>query len=613
MIFRPLSSLLVACVVTIANPLLIPLAASQTNSIDIKIEGAAVNSPITINGVSQQQLKELQKAIAADRTDELDTQKSLIKTLQDQLLITEGQMKAAFTIIGQKDVPPAEYGPRLIQIASQFKQFQTELEYAASRYPAVKKIQTEADRLIASGQVVAASTLIQNAQRDTGEPRLEAAELTALQAIAARIRLDSGEAASLYHAAALLAEPDPGTRFKYFLEETKQLNENTEEALRRDRIRDALAVLTKMQQDPAISQYPELATEAKLEYSVTLISEWKFSRSSTTLQQAVSTLTQLQESTNEGSRTWTLASFYLGNLYNIVGDQQKSLIILNDVKNHGDQQTIEKIHLELTSNLAGDLTDVGYEKRDMSYLQQAVELESGLATEIEKTDNSFAKGQIYYNQRITMFRIGDLTGDPAKLSEASALFQKSLGFLDKRNMAVSWAHAQTNLGITELHLAKLDGSTEPLKSAITAFKSALDVWEPKDREDRWFATTEFLTESYELLATNNRDRDVLNEGFSTLIEMDRHVDVGDEFLRKAKIYDLSGDAYMILVNTFGDRKAIGPARREYEKAKGVIAEHEVSAMLSGTPFGAGTQMYDEIEQKLKALSGRKSDNWQRRK
>ena len=214
MIFRPLPSLLVACVVTFVNPLLIPLAASQTNPVDIRIGGSAVNSPITINGASQQQLEKLQKAIAADRSDELETQKSLIKSLQDQLLINEGQIKAAFKIIGQKDVPPAEYGPRLIQIASQFKQFQAELEQAASRYPAVKKIRTEADRLIASGQVVAASTLIQNAQRDSGEPRLEAAELTALQAVAARIGLDSGEAASLYHAAALLAEPDPGTRYR---------------------------------------------------------------------------------------------------------------------------------------------------------------------------------------------------------------------------------------------------------------------------------------------------------------------------------------------------------------------------------------------------------------
>src|SRR5207245_9614350 len=92
----------------------------------IAIGGSVTGSTINI-GVPPEQLA----ALVQQAADLSETQKKVIAKLEGELDLNQRQIRAAWGILGENDIPPERLAGRLVEIAERFKA----LQEAASAQP----------------------------------------------------------------------------------------------------------------------------------------------------------------------------------------------------------------------------------------------------------------------------------------------------------------------------------------------------------------------------------------------------------------------------------------------------------------------------------------------
>jgi|GEM_PF-406473 putative toxin-antitoxin system antitoxin component (TIGR02293 family) len=96
-----------------------------------------------------------------------------------------------------------------------------------------------------------------------------------------------------------------------------------------------------------------------------------------------------------------------------------------------------------------------------------------------------------------LHRLGDLTGDPARLREAEAAYCAALAICGKDQFPRDWAAIQCNLGKVLVRLGGLTGDVEVLRRAEAAYRAALEVRTRESAPLDWAATQDDIGSSSE--------------------------------------------------------------------------------------------------------------------
>ena len=147
----------------------------------VAIGGSVTDSEIII-GIPESRVDELVR----ERTKPLEaltaSQKETIDLLKQNLELTQGQVRAALEILGEKDIPPERLAAKLVEVAKQFKQLRATAAAEPGDDAEVTALKKLAQDAIDEGKLDQADKLL--------------AELLTMQ-LAARDRLASNAATTL--------------------------------------------------------------------------------------------------------------------------------------------------------------------------------------------------------------------------------------------------------------------------------------------------------------------------------------------------------------------------------------------------------------------------------
>ncbi len=187
-----------------------------------------------IIGVPPQNVEELVRLRTKDLADLSDSQKETIALLKERLDLNERQLRAAFGIVGEANVPPEQVAAKLIGIAEQIKALRAENEQLRRGPPALAAIAEEAQALIDKGEFDDARHALARGREASRTLRIDASRYEAAF-LAQEARLDDlrlayrAAAAKYAEAAGLVAPFDTEQQWHLLLAQAGELyNQGTE-------------------------------------------------------------------------------------------------------------------------------------------------------------------------------------------------------------------------------------------------------------------------------------------------------------------------------------------------------------------------------------------------
>jgi len=136
------------------------------------------NEQTIIDGVPADKLKELVRLRTKDLSDLSESQKETIALLKEKLGINERQLRAAFGIVGEANVPPEQLTAKLAGIAEQIKVLRAENEQLRRGPPALAVIAEEVQALIDKGEFDDARRALARGREASRALRLDASPIT---------------------------------------------------------------------------------------------------------------------------------------------------------------------------------------------------------------------------------------------------------------------------------------------------------------------------------------------------------------------------------------------------------------------------------------------------
>src|SRR3954447_16145271 len=179
--------------------------AQQAQGGSVAIGGSAIGSTIKIEGVPYAKLEEAVRD--AKRPLELlsSSQQQVILLLQEKLDLNQRQLRAAFDILGEKDVQREQLATKLVEIAERFKALQATAAAQPGDDPKITALKAEAQTAISVGDLAKADQLLAEVEQlqtaALDRLALNAAETSAQRGQVALTRLRYSEAAQHFASA----------------------------------------------------------------------------------------------------------------------------------------------------------------------------------------------------------------------------------------------------------------------------------------------------------------------------------------------------------------------------------------------------------------------------
>jgi tetratricopeptide (TPR) repeat protein len=204
----------------------------------VAIGGAAVGNTIKIENVvcniPPEQLEPLIRLRTRDLQDLSASQRQVISLLEEKLDLNLRQVRAAFEILGEKDIPPERLAAKLVEIAERFRELQATAAVQPGDDLEVAALKREAQNAITAGNLARADEVLADVERaqTAALDRLDlnAAETSAQRGQIALTRLRYVEAARHFGTAAsrLLSGPED-KRLGYWEQEASALYRHGDE------------------------------------------------------------------------------------------------------------------------------------------------------------------------------------------------------------------------------------------------------------------------------------------------------------------------------------------------------------------------------------------------
>jgi hypothetical protein len=116
-----------------------------------------------IAGIAPEQFAELiqqYKEHSETQKDLIETQKDLIARLKTELDLDQRQIRAAFDILHEANVPPERLAAKLIEIAEQFEALQASVSAQPGDDPRISRVKADVQDAIKAGELGKADTLL---------------------------------------------------------------------------------------------------------------------------------------------------------------------------------------------------------------------------------------------------------------------------------------------------------------------------------------------------------------------------------------------------------------------------------------------------------------------
>lgn len=535
----------------------------------------ANNSTINNNyyqGISSEELK----AIITDSADRSEAQKKLVVLLEEKLRLRDTQILFALKRIQSSDIPSEMYGEKLVEFANGYVQLRAELDRLTGRYPALQYLRSQTEDAIESGSLQAARKSLREAQGLLVEGGREAAELAGIEALTASLDFDYSEASSLYLAASILSSREPAISLKFRLDYAVQLMRSGAESRRQD-IGRAIRELEKIKVYPKFTDL-EFAEKVDLEYGTALAAAADYSRDLALSDKAQQVLSGVTDKFTVGSSDWLHGMVSLGASYISVGKNSEAIkayekilaVSRNDVKK--DNPTVFSNLGVAYAALGEKNNDITAKDKSFNYFSKAVEVDSG--------QSEYTRGQTRYNLGIATFNKAAAIDDVPSLKRAAELFLESINLLKETKFSQSWAHSQTNLGMTYLKIGRLSRDPDYFRKAISAFDAANLVWQPGDANERWLEATFYSVDAYMELAQREGERKNLDKIIEILSFALPNIDHDNSSKELLVGYMKMADARLLLWERFNDNASRTEAKLFYSRSRRLLAERVRSELLT---------------------------------
>jgi tetratricopeptide (TPR) repeat protein len=179
-------------------------------------------------GVPPENVEELVRLRTKDLADLSESQKDTISLLKEKLDLNERQLRAAFGIVGEANVPPERLTAKLVGIAEQIKALRAENEQLRRGPPPLAAIVEAVQALLDKGEFGEADHLLARGREAARSLRIDASRYEAAL-LAQRARVDDLQlayrtaAAKYAEAAALVAPFDTVQQWRFLLAQAGEL------------------------------------------------------------------------------------------------------------------------------------------------------------------------------------------------------------------------------------------------------------------------------------------------------------------------------------------------------------------------------------------------------
>src|SRR5215470_1812071 len=134
----------------------------MVTALNVAFNFGGVTTQSNVAGIPQEHLEQLLQPLK----QLTKTQEKLIAKLEAELDLNYGQIRAAFDILKEKNVPPERLGQKLIEIAKQFKELQSIASIQPGDDPKVSALKAEALKAINDGRLDEADRLLSDVEKE---------------------------------------------------------------------------------------------------------------------------------------------------------------------------------------------------------------------------------------------------------------------------------------------------------------------------------------------------------------------------------------------------------------------------------------------------------------
>ena len=438
-------------------------------------------------------ITEEQRAALVRPYEELsDTQKKLIARLEAELELNKRQIRSAFEILGEADIPPERLEAKLVEIAERFKALQATAFAQPDDDAKIAGLKAEAQKAIDAGDLAKADALL--AEVESEQERIadclavNRAETSDRRGDIALTRLRYSEAAQHFaNAARVLPSEDTrqDQRIGYLQKEADALYRQGDEfgdngallvAIERRRSLLNLMPRERVPLDWAMTQ---------MNLGNALFSLGERESGTDRLNEAVAAYREaLKESTRARvPLNWAATQNNLGLALMRLGERESGTDRLNEAvvayREALKEYTRERVPLNWAmtqTNLGNAFFRLGERESGTDKLNEAVAAYREALKERTRARVPLDWAMTQMNLGNALVSLGERESGTDRLNEAVAAYREALKERTRARVPLDWARTQMNLGNALSSLGERESGTDKLTEAVAAYREALKVF-----------------------------------------------------------------------------------------------------------------------------------------
>ena len=463
----------------------------------VGICGDAENSTIII-GVPQNKVDDLVKERTEPLEDLTVAQRDTIALLKEKLELNERQLRAAFDILDEANVPPEKLAEKLLEIAEQFKLLKASLSAQAGDDPKITSLKTQAQQAIDKGELDKADGFlaeIEAEQRKTLDRlAIDAAAIAAKRGDIGLARLRYVDAARHFDEAAALVPPGhTDEAANYLAKEGQALYTEGDQMFDLPAFEQSITIFRRVlllqPRDRAPTEWAK--TQRKLGLSLRVFAD--FESGSRPREQVIAHLNEaiaayraaLEELTRDKTPSeWATTQLFLGTALSSLGSHETGTAHLEQAVDAYHASLGIKVGLVTLDRLGRALTRLGDQETGTAHLEEAVAtFRSALQLESPNSGNWIV---LQDDLAVALVALAKREENPSLLHEAIADYHTVLKHWTREQLPYYWARTQKRLGDALSLLGLRENGTAPLDEAIVAYRAASDEW-ARDRASIFWA------------------------------------------------------------------------------------------------------------------------------
>ena len=433
-----------------------------------------------------------------------DERKGTVENVRQTLDLTNGQIRAAFEILGETNIPAEQLASKLVEIAQNLKELRSIAFVQPGDTPEITSLKQQAQAATEAGEFDEADTLLADID-DKQSQALATLAVNRATTLASRGDLALGrlrykDAAKYFASAAATLPPSDAYTAKrraYLGREASAFYQQGEE------FGDNLSLQMSIEISESVIQStprPELRVEwaeaqnalglALLSFGVRQGGKVRLARAAAAFRAALEERTREHEPLD-----WAITQNNLGIALWALGERDSSTANL--------EQAIAAYHAALQErtrardpvgwaltqmNLGNALRTLGQRQSEFVNLEEAVTAYRAALEELTRQRSPLDWAKVQLNLGVALWTLGERESGKTHLEELIASFRGALEEWTVERVPIHWASAQSSLGNALWALGEREPGTARLEEAVAAYRAALQEM-TRDRVPIDWATT----------------------------------------------------------------------------------------------------------------------------